>query len=335
MTRWKWMGVALLCGLLCTACVPVGTTPLLETVATSVPGTEPILPEAEEDAATPRKVQQSAVLYFRFLDEPYLAPESRIITQAPSQSYEMALVNELLSGPGTQSVELSGLFPEGTRVLSTVKQGRTLFVTFTAEIMDAYPDEPANWQESETWQREVPLRRVLCMQSLVATLTENCDVDQVQVLVQQDQVALGSLRLKQQYFMDGSDDSALVGPMTRMPSLLLGPDVTLQVLLQCWQGQDWQRMYQYLALRDPQTGAERKELQDFVAVMEQLPRLTDATFSQGSLNGDGSCMTYALAAHMMDGVGSEWNANGRIVRLYREGDRWKTTVEQLIGWLEE
>lgn len=333
--RGKTLLALLLCAALCAGCAPVGVNPMLEAVATVVPGTDPILPEAQEDGSAALQTHQQATLYFRFLDEPLLAPESRTITQAPSQSYEMALLGELLSGPGTHSADLNGLFPEGTRVLSTVKQGRTLFVTLSDEIMNGYPDEPSAWRDGGVWQTEVPLRRVLCMQSLVATVTENCDVDQVQVLVQQDQAAVGSLRLKQRYFMDGSDDSVLVGPMTRDDALLLTPDTTLRVLLDCWQSQDWQRMYRYLALRDPSTGAERAPERDFVTAMEQLSRLTGADFTGGSLSASGTCMTYTLSAHLMDGTGSEWDVSDRVVRLYQEGDRWKTTLEQLTGWLEE
>lgn len=114
----------------------------------------------------------------------------------------MALISQLLLGPGTASADLNVLFPEGTRVLSTVRQGRTLFVTLSREIMNGYPDEPVDWQEDAEWRTEAPLRRVLCMQSLVATVTENCDVDQVQVLVQAGSTGSGSLRLKQNYFLD-------------------------------------------------------------------------------------------------------------------------------------
>lgn len=325
----------LLCLLLCSGCAALEVNPMLENVATVVPGTDPILPEAQEEGVSALQSQQQATLYFRFLDEPYLAPESRTITQAPSQSYEMALLSELLSGPGTHSADLSGLFPEGTRVLSTVRQGRTLFVTLSDEIMDGYPDEPASWRDSAAWQQEVPLRRVLCMQSLVATVTENCDVDQVQVLVQQEQTAASSLRLKQRYFMDGAAEEELVGPMTRDDSLLLTPDTTLEAILTCWQNQDWQRMYRYLALRDPASGAERATEQDFITAMEQLSRLTSASYAGGSLSADGSCMTYTLSARLKDAAGYEWDVTQRVVRLYREGDRWKTTFEQITGWLEE
>lgn len=325
----------LLCLWLCGGCASLEVNPMLENVATLVPGTNPILPEAREEGVSALQSHQQATLYFRFLDEPYLAPESRTITQAPSQSYEMALLSELLSGPGTHSADLSGLFPEGTRVLSTVKQGRTLFVTLSDEIMEGYPDEPSAWRDAAAWQREVPLRRVLCMQSLVATVTENCDVDQVQVLVQQDQAAASSLRLKQLYFMDDAADDELVGPMTRDDSLLLTPDTTLEAILACWQNQDWQRMYRYIALRDPTSGAERATVQDFVTAMEQLSRMTSASFSGGSLSADGICMTYTLSAHLMNATGHEWDVYQRVVRLYREGDRWKTTLEQMTGWLEE
>lgn len=144
------------------------------------------------------------MLYYRCRDEAYLISESRTVTRAPSQSWEYAVIARLLEGPSGTSTGLTRLFPEGTRVLSAVRQGRTLFVTLSKELLNGYSDEPVDWQESETWRRECPLRRRLCMQSLVATVTENCAVDQVQVLVQQTTRTGGSLRLKQNYFLDDS-----------------------------------------------------------------------------------------------------------------------------------
>lgn len=94
-------------------------------------------------------------------------------------------------------------------------------------------------------------------------------------------------------------------------------------------------MYRYIALRDPTSGAERATVQDFVTAMEQLSRMTSASFSGGSLSADGICMTYTLSAHLMNATGHEWDVYQRVVRLYREGDRWKTTLEQMTGWLEE
>lgn len=317
-------GALALCG-----CAPM--TPALQSTATAVPGTDPVLPEAQ--APETLYTAQTATLYFRFQDEPYLAPESRVITQSPSEAYELALLTALLAGPSTHAASLTALFPEGTRVLSTARQGRTLFVTLSKEIMNPYPDEPAG-MSSATANAASLIRRQLCMQSLVATVTENCDVDDVQVLVEQTGTAAESLRLKQRYFLTTEDDSLLVGLQTRQEDLLLTPGNTLRAILDKWLTQDWARLYLYLAAKDPVSGVERPSLSDFVTAMENLPRLAACDFSGGSVSPDGRWATFTLHAGILDGAGTR-QLPGRVVRLYRSNDLWQISLAQLTQWLEE
>lgn len=294
-------------------------------------GGDSLLPEAQAPAEL--YATQAATLYFRFLDEPYLAPETRAVTYAPSQAYELALITALLAGPSAHAAELTSLFPEGTRVLSTARQGRILFVTLSKEIMDPYPDEPADLSAA-TAGAESLLRRQLCMQSLVATVTENCDVDDVQVLVEQTGAAAESLRLRQRYFLTTDDDSLLVGLQIRQEELLLTPETTLRAILDGWITQDWARLYRYLAAKDPATGEERRSLADFIAAMEGLPRLVSCAFSGGSISLDGASATFTLCPAVLDG-GQAREIPGRVLRLCREDGLWRVPLAQLTQWLED
>lgn len=326
----------LLCLTLClllSGCHTPMVNPLVESAATTVPGTDPVLPAARDDTLV--QLHGDATLYFRYMDEPFLAAETRTVTQQPNQPYELALVQELIAGPGTRSSELHSLFPSGARVLSSVRQGRTVFITLSGEIMNGYSDEPSAWQNDPAWQVELPLRRQLCMQSIVATITENCDVDQVQILVEDGSILSGSMRLQKRYFQQDPSDLTLVGPMTRDATLLLEPDTTLSVLMDCWSMQDWQRMYRYIAARDPQTREERPELRDFISMMESAHAMVDWSSYGGSVGPSGVVMTYAIDLVMRDADGYEYEATGRILRLYRDSDVWKVTMSQLTGWLEE
>ena len=308
------------------------TDPLADAYATLVPGTSSILPQAED--SQPVRSTTEAILWFRYLDEPYLAPEVRTITRSASQTYEMALISQLLLGPGAASPELGSLFPEGTRVLSTVKQGRTMFVTFSSQIMDAYADEPVDWQESSAWRTEAPLRRVLCMQSLVATITENCDVDQVQVLVQSGSSSVSSLRLRQNYFLDDSEDAVLASPLTRDDSLLLGCEQTLSLILENWIHQDWARLYRSIAARDPVSGESRVDQDTFIRQMQALPTVTAAQKSTATLSADGTCATFAVGFTVLTASGTTKQVSSRILRLYRDDGLWRTSFDQLTGWME-
>lgn len=310
--------------LLLSGCSTASLT-LSGSTATSVPGTNPALPEAEAPAALDRR--ETATLYFRYMAEPYLAAETRVITHTPSKPYELSLLTELLSGPGTHAADLTSLFPAGTQVISTVTQGRTLFVTLSQEIMNGYPDDASVTQEEKL------LRRQLCMQSLVATITENCAIDQVQILVEQTENTTGSLRLQERYFLVDPLSTSLVGPMTRDDSLLLTPDNTIETICSLWRSRDWQRLYQYVAQRDPVTGVERVSYRDFVTAMENLPMLSACSFSGGSVTEAGDQATYTLSATTLQS-GRETAHQGKILRLCRESGIWRVTLDQLTGWLE-
>ena len=286
------------------------------------------VPAAEAPAEMTR--QGTATLYFRYLDEPYLAPESRVVNQTPSRPYEQVLISALLSGPTGH--DLTALFPPGTRVISTTRQGRTLFVTFSPELLGAYADEPDAWASDPAWQTEVPLRRLLCMQGIAATITENCDVDRVQILVQQDTAAIGSLRLEKRYFMLG--ETGLADPIVRDDSLILTAENTLSVLLELWQQRDWQRMYLYIARQDGGTGLDRPVYRDFITAMEALPALTEASFTGGSVSTDGSVTTFSLTARLRMPDGSDEDRPARTIRLRREDGLWRITMTQLTAWME-
>lgn len=277
------------------------------------------LPAAPQAAAS----SQTATLYFRYLDEPFLAPESRALTVAPGRSTEAALVDALLAGPGIRFPHLTALFPAGTRALSVVRQGRTLFVTLSREIMDAYPDEPQDGQNDRFWAQEAPLRRRLCMQSLVATVTENCDLDTVQVLVEQSSTT-DSLRLRQAYYLDGGDPQALADPLLRDDSLLLTPSTTLNAALSLWQTRDWTRLARYALAEDEE------------ALREQAagwPLLLDYAFTGPTMSEDGRTATFTLTATIRDSVGPR-RLEKRVLRLFRDGGLWRVPPEQLSGWLE-
>lgn len=305
----------------CAAKLPIGGT-----LSTEVPGTGNVLPEAQAPAELDR--HQTATLYFRYLEEPYLAQEMRLITHSPSRPYELSLMTELISGPGSHSTELTALFPAGTQVISTVTQGRTLFVTLSREILDSYPDD------ADLSPADRLLRRRLCMQSIAATITENCDIDRVQILVEQAEGEKGSLRLRQSYFDPDAPADALADPLLRQEELLLSPVRTGSVVMNLWCSRDWQRLYQYVARKDPSTGAERVSYRDFVTAMENLPLLVSCQVEGGAVTQDGTQATLTLCGTTLS-AGQESQHEGRVLRLCRENSLWRVTLSQLTGWLEE
>lgn len=273
--------------------------------------------------------ESRATLWFRYGEEPFLAAETREIATARTESYAFSLLQALLSGPSAASTELEGLFPSGTRVISVHQSGRLMFVTLSRHIMNGFPDEPGSWRDQADWAIEVPLRRELAMQSIAATLTENCDVDQVIILVEQTDAATDSLRLRQSYYtLDGS--TSLAEPLQRDERLLLSPARTAEVILQCWQESDWTRLYRYIAHHDPATGDPRPEESAFVQQMTVLPHLLRAEAQGGNVSEDGRSAVFTVNGAWLSNS-AEAPFSGMVLRLIREDGVWRVGLSQLIG----
>ena len=329
MKRWLLSFPCLLCLLLLTSCA----TSLVPLDAITGADTTDVLVPSPIDTVV-REEDRFYELSIRFRQEPYLASEARIISRTQSQSYESALLEALFAGPSAGSMELTSLFPTGTRLISTVSQSRTLFVTLSSEFLSGYADEPVDWQEYDLWRHEAPLRRRLCLQSIVATVTENCDVDSVQILIEQKDSVTGSLRLPQNYLLDDSEDDVLMGPVFRDDSVLLGIDHTLSYILTLLGERNWDRLYYLLCLRDSRTGIERPTLEDYLVRMQALPALTAFATYPPTLSLDGTEATVQVHVTLTLQDLTRVNLGSRVLRLSRESGLWKISLEQLEGLME-
>ena len=308
----------LLC--LLTGCSHASLSSVVQSPASDVPA--PVIDGLPEynDAAT---------LWFRYGEEPLLAPESRVITHSRTEGHALAVLRALVAGPGSASSGLNALFPMGTQVISVTQSGPVMFVTLSRHIMNGYSDEPVAWRTQAFWANEVPLRRQLAMQSIVATVTENFPVDRVVILVEQTGHATDSLRLRQDYYtLDG--DMSLANPLIRDESLLLTPARTAEVILQCWQERNFARLYRYLAHTDPATGAVLPDEDAFLDVMADQPHLLHATAVGGSVSAGGQTAVFSVSgAWMTDG--REAPFEGLVLRLTREKGLWRVGLSQLTG----
>ena len=257
--------------------------------------------------------RREAVLWFRYQDEPYLAQERRTVTVSPERPFETVLLSALASGPEAQSALLGDVFPAGGRVLSTVRSGRTLFVTVNHRMLEG-AEEPESLEA-----------RTLCLQAIAATVTENCEIDRVQLLVEQGERSLTeSLRLPASFLPGGSAAEPLP-PLMREEGALLTPGCVARRVLALWTEQDWPRLWKYVP-------HELGGYEDFVLRMESLPALISASCEGGSVSGNRS--TWTVAAELLrDGVREE--KTGGILRLTCLEGIWQVTEEQLTGWLRE
>lgn len=306
----------LLCCLLLAGCTRDPLSPIAPPSANEIPAPVVTGLPANEDLAT---------LWFRYGTEPLLAPETRAITHSRTEGHALAILQALIGGPSAASTGLNSLFPQGTQVISCTQSGNVMFVMLSKHIMNGYTDEPAAWRDQPYWAAEVPLRRELAMQSIAATLTENCSVESVVILVEQSDS--DSLRLRQSYY-SLDDDTALADPLIRDERLLLTPARTAEIILQCWQEGHFARLYKFVAATDPATGAARPEESDFPAMMAEAPQLLHAKAEGGSVSIGGNSAVFTVSGAWLKN-GMEVPFTGMVLRLIREQGVWRVGLSQL------
>lgn len=261
----------------------------------------------------------SAVLYFRYLDSPYLVFETRKIEIEQTESREKALVKALLSGPAPSGSAGRTLFPEGTEVISVIREGDSLYVTLSEQFLNAIPDENA---ATVFAKEEAVLRRRLAASALVNTLTESGRFQKVQILVLRRNAAENSMRLSQRYYLEDSD--AIPPPLTRQEADILTPGKATEYILNLWRNQDWDRLVSLLAV---EPGEEAVSPPKFDA--NSLPVLLTFSATPGTVSPD---YTYALSlvtAEMSDASGDVILRNSQSVRLLRQNNYWLMSLESL------
>ncbi len=263
---------------------------------------------------------QVITLYFRYGDSKYLVPEQREIQVKRNESLEMAIAAALIQGPAASAVSPSSLFPPGTEVLAAAVQGQTLFITLNEAFLGRYADESPDASSGDG-----VLRRRLCLQSLAATLTEAGLCAQVQVLVYRTAVQTASMRL-QAGFLDRSNDDTLLPPITRDESCLLTPCNTASLILQAWQAQDWQSLYD-LTAREGESARETE--QNAFDAFAAARSLTAFSLSPGTVSFDGQTAVLAVSLTAQD-QGVDQKAEVYPLLLLREAGVWKMDYDRLL-----
>ncbi|MCE5342294.1 MAG: GerMN domain-containing protein [Eubacteriales bacterium] len=302
--------------LLLGGCAPQAVDPLLKNETTDAAGLAMnVFPAtAGEDNVD----LVTATLYFRYLDEPLLASESRTLNVARDESVEFAIIRALVEGPSAEHGDLRRLIPANTKVESVVSRDDTLFVTFNEGFLaDGVPDD---WATNETWQQEAPLMRKLIAQSIVASVTEGNPYTGLQILVHKHGETQTSLRLENTYFLTGA--TGLSEPVTRDETLLLTPQRTAETILTAWSVREYTRLYQYV------TETDRPSLAWFSETLSSAPPLTRYTVCAGSVTQDGQIATVTAALYTL-GDQAEEETVAYPIPLVRENGVWKITFAHL------
>ena len=290
------------------------------------------VPAIPADAPANKQNSESVTLWFRYDSEAVLASESRTIVRSLNEPRELSILRALTAGPDIRNSALSGVFPEGTTVISTSLSNRILYVTFSAELMNAYADEPESWQSDTYWSREKPLRRELCMQSLIATMTDNCEVDRIQVFLQDRDG--NTRRMPQSYYPGTGSETLPANLIWRDDRYLWTPGNAARTIMSILQQRDWERLYRFICVQNPQTGESRPDYADFTLAMERTDPLVSCQVNDISVSEGGDKATFTFQAQILSGGGQTESLDSHVLHLYREGGAWKALTEQLINVLE-
>ncbi|MBN1778109.1 MAG: GerMN domain-containing protein [Clostridiales bacterium] len=296
--------------------------PLAKNEATAAPGLSEELYAAS--AGDSNVSQIKATLYFRYLDEPMLAGESRVITLRRDQRPEQAIIEALLSGPSAGNADLRRLIPADAQIEGVSNNGQVLFITFNEAFLN--DDIPGDWANNDAWTTEAPLLRELVTQSIAASVTESYPYTGVQFLVHRENEMQLSLRLDNSYFLDGSAGPS--EPVIRDEALLLTPQNTVKTILNAWSQKDFERMYKYLAY------AGKPAYSAFVEALDSAPAVEVLSVNGGSVYLDGQAAVVTVFLRMIAQGGEEKLLNYPL-QLIRENGVWKMEYTRLTALVPE
>lgn len=304
--------------LLLAGCTPQTVNPLARNQTTAVPGldTQPFA----ATAADANVETVTAQLYFRYLDEPMLAAETRTLTVLKDESVEAAIVQALIDGPSAGHSDLRGLIPADTRLESAASRDTLLFLTFNEGFLK--DDVPEAWASSTQWRTDAPVLRALIVQSIVASVTESVPYVGVQILVHKQGELQTNLRLDNSYFLDGRTGPS--DPVRRDEAWLLTPQRTGEVLLQAWQQQNVERCTHYLLEQDKPTQAA------FAETLAAAPVLTEFAVSGGSVSGGGQTATLSVTLRTQREGHTTLSASYPL-QLTQENGVWKLAYARLAA----
>lgn len=119
-----------------------------------------------------KPVQKEITLYFSDSEATGLIGEKRMVEVKDSAQLPEIIVKELIAGPKDNSLQPT--FPAETRLLSVTVEDKTASVDFSQDLIDKH------WGGSTG--------ETLTIMSLVNSLTELSDIEQVQIMIEGEKV---------------------------------------------------------------------------------------------------------------------------------------------------
>ena len=268
-------------------------------------------------------------LYYRYADTATLGLERAKIDLSREETMATLIVERLIGGPGVSHSRLSGLFPQGTRLISAQGDGRIVYVTLNGAFLGRPDGAPSDWETRDDWRKEAALRRSLAFQSIVLSLTEGARFQRVQLYIAEDDDAIPQRVAMTWFNPDETDLDLRLAACGRDESFLLTPRLSLRVILEGWRTRNWDAVWPFIAQgpdnAPASSGAFRREME------KRNTRLLSYEISEGSISRDGEMATLVLDAKTRDSDGGDAEIERESVALLREDDNWVIEMSQLLS----
>lgn len=266
-------------------------------------------------------------LYFRFADTGVLGAQQAQLDIRREETIATSIVQRLIDGPDIAHERLSGVFPQGTELISVTGEGTTAFVTLSSAFLGKPDGAPADWEDLPQWQEEAALRRRLAVQSIALSLTEGGRFRRVQLYVADSDDEIPE-RIAMAWMDTGVTDPALLlAACPRDEQAMLTPGCALTMIMDAWQAQDWAALYPLMA--DTQDDP-LPTLTVFEAEMAQMGiSLLTYSVTAGTVSFDGQTATLVLDAQIRSHEGGDAQIVRESVALERVQDNWAMTQETL------
>ncbi len=265
-------------------------------------------------------------LYFRFAQTGILGMQHAQLDIRREETIATRIVQRLIDGPDIAHERLSGVFPQGTKLISVTGEGTTAFVTLSTDFLGKPDGAPSDWEDLSVWQEEAALRRRLAAQSIALALTEGGRYQRVQLYVAENDDDIPR-RIAMAWMDTNVTDPALVlAPCPRDEQATLTPGSAMTMIMEAWQAKDWAKMYPLMAdTQEEPLGA----LSVFESEMNDRDvSLLQYSVTPGTVSFDGQTATLVLDAKIRSEYG-----DAQIVResvaLTRVQDNWAMDADTL------
>lgn len=284
---------------------------------------------SEQLGSTEKTDTLDVTLYYRFEDTSVLGAQRVQLDLRREETIATRIVEHLVEGPDIAHSRLSGVFPQGTEVISVTGEERTAFVTLSEVFLGRPDGAPADWEDLAAWQEEAALRRRLAVQSIVLALTEDGRYQRVQLYVADNDDDIPR-RIAMAWLDPSVTDPALVLAASPRDELaILTPNKAMRMILEAWKHKDIETLY---ALTAPSKDEEMPTLSEFEAEINEtdVSLLTYET-SQGTVSYDGQIATLVLDAHIRSNDGGDAQIIRESVPLVRWQDNWAIEKDKLLS----